>query len=134
MYTYAVLNLTVKQVIHESEKWQHKKAWAPRYSDRGSQKFKHFARKFIKGPLVKERALLRLRIWIWEYKQKANFEIHLPPKSCHNFTLWCKDGHTWSIVITYLKSVSKLYANNSSPDIETTWNYATGTLTSWKGC
>ena len=25
--------------------------------------------------------------------------LHLPPKSCHNFTSWFKEGHSWNIVV-----------------------------------
>ena len=88
----------------------------------------------------------RERCWGYESifvntSRKANFEIHLPSKSCCNFTQWFKEGHSWSIVIPSLKSVSKLNANTSSPELywstrpnqRPIWKYATVTLTPWKG-
>ena len=74
----------------------------------------HFAEKFRRGPWVQVRALLALLIDLLEYTRKANLAIHLPPKSCCNFTLQFKVGSSWSIVITELKSVLKLHANTSS--------------------
>ena len=43
--------------------------------------------------------------------------LHFSPKSCRNFTQWFGEGRSWSIVITQLRSVSRLHANTSSPDV-----------------
>ena len=42
--------------------------------------------------------------------------LHLPPKTCYNFTQWFKERHNWSITVTQLRSVSR-HANTSSPGI-----------------
>ena len=36
---------------------------------------------------------------------------HLLLKSCHKFTLWFKEGCSWGIVVTKLRSKSRLHAN-----------------------
>ena len=79
----------------------------------GILKFTYFARKFRRGPRVQERVLLALRI-----NENTSKKLpHLPPKSCCNFTQWFKEGCNWSIAVTYLRLVSKLHANTSSPGV-----------------
>ena len=56
-------------------------ATAARYSARDLEKFCiFFPGKFSRVPWVKERELLALHICLWEYTQKANFEIQFPLK------------------------------------------------------
>ena len=46
----------------------------------------------------------------------AYLSMRMHPKSCHKFTQWLIEGRSWSIVVTQLRSVSKLHANTLSPD------------------
>ena len=52
----------------------------------GTQKCTHFAEKFSNGARVQDGVLPGLRIYLCDYTQRANFEIHLPTKSYCNFT------------------------------------------------
>ena len=43
--------------------------------------------------------------------------LRIHSKSCRNFTQWFREGRSWSIAVTQLRSVSRLHANTSSPDV-----------------
>ena len=49
---------------------------------KGLKKNYVFCQKTQWGPWVQDRALLGLRICLWEYIWKANFEIYFPPQIC----------------------------------------------------
>ena len=88
---------------------------------------------------VQKRVLLGLRIYVWEYTQKV---AAFSPKKLLQIYLVVKERCSCSIVVTYLRLVSRLHANTSSLTYiqrndwtcGPIWNYATATLTSWKGC
>ena len=58
-----------------------------------------------------ERALLGLCI----YENAPPKLLHLPPKSCHIFNKWFKEGRNLSIAGTKLRSLLRLHASTSSP-------------------
>ena len=71
-YTYIVLKLRVKQVTYESNiQWQYKKAKAERKLARDIRniilEIYALCWKFRRGPRVQERALLGLRIYLWDF-------------------------------------------------------------------
>ena len=72
------------------------------------------------SPENSEEGLGSRRECCWHY---VSMRIHpkscriFPPKSCCNFTQWFKEGRNWSIAVTYLRLVSKLHANTSSPGV-----------------
>ena len=80
----------------------------------------------------------RCRGYVSIYKNIPKKFLHLSPKSCGNFTQWFKEGHSWSIVVTQLRLVSRLhvtlqalmYTEGNDRTSRPIWNYATGTLTS----
>ena len=104
-----------------------------------SQQYWKFMQKSANG-LRSRKELLGLCIYIWEYSQKV--AAHLSPKICHNFTYWLKEGSSWSIVVTVkvrvvaacstLQALAYIEGNDWTGG--SIWNYATRTLTSWKGC
>ena len=57
--------------------------------------------------------------WVQDYlfENTTKKLLHLSPKSCRNFTQWFREGRSWSIAVTQLRSVSRLHANTSSPDV-----------------
>ena len=69
------------------------------------------AGKISLGLRAQEKALLGLCICLYLYTQKTHFKIYLSPKSFCNYTVCFKEGFSWSIVITQLKSVLKLHFN-----------------------
>ena len=73
-----------------------------------------------KRPKWKENQLgiLKIYAFCWKIQQRTPGPgEHLPHKSCCNFTYWFMEVCSWSIVVTWLRLVSRLYANTSSPDI-----------------
>ena len=90
VHIYSV-KLTVKQV-NKSLYDDNTKRLKPQDTQLEISKIYAYTRKF------RERTL-GLRICLWEYTQKANFEIHLPPKSFRNFTKWFKEGRSCTMVI-----------------------------------
>ena len=147
MCAYAVLKLKPKQLIHVN-------IWVYAMTAQKGQGCKilslgtHiFTENLARGiGFTRELCWGYLSIFV-NTSRKASFEIHLPsmefitPWSYCNFTWWFKEGRSCSIVIPSLKSLSKLHTNTSSSDLYwrkrpnrwPIWNYATRTLTPWKG-
>ena len=67
---------------------------------------------------------------------------HLLPKSICNFTLWFKEGRSWSnsnpiVKVSVLTLQALTYIEGNDRTGGPIWNYVTGTLTtltSWEGC
>ena len=59
--------------------------------------FTHFA-----GNLQEGHGSRREHCWdyVSVFENTSKKLLHLSPKSCHNFTKWFREGHSWSIVIT----------------------------------
>ena len=75
------------------------------------REFKHFAGNSSKG-LGSRRERCQSQVSIFENIPKKL--PHLSPKSYRNFTQWFRERHSWSIVVTQLRSVSRLHVNTSS--------------------
>ena len=101
--TFRLLKVRVKQVLYEPKIfWQHKKAKAERKSASDLKNWRILSDNLPKG-LGSRRALLGL----------LSMRIH-PEMLPH---LSRKRWRSWIIVVTWLRSVSTLHANNSSPEV-----------------
>ena len=117
------------------------KAKVERKSARDIKNLRILPKKFSRRPQAQERAL---HGYVSIYENTPKKLPHLPSRSWNNFSWWFKKGHNWGIVrVTQLRLVLRLHANTSCPDVYwrkrpnwrgPIWNYATGTLTFWKGC
>ena len=55
-------------------------------------------------------SLLGLCIRLWEYTQ--TFPLIVAPT-----LLWFKEGHSWNMVVIWLRSLLRLYTNTSGPNV-----------------
>ena len=99
-----MLKLKVKLTCQSNIQWQRKKVNTARYSAW-----------YLKNLCICLKIQLRLRVQVFKYSPKRL--LHLSSKSCCNFTWWFKEEHSWTIVFTWLRSVSSLHATTSSPNV-----------------
>ena len=115
-FTYTVIKLRVKQVRYESKMSndKNKKAKAEKKSVMDLKNLCLLLENSVEGL-----ASRRQHCWgyISLYENICKKLLHLPTKSCHNFTWWFKEGHSWNIIVTRLWLVLSLHPNTSSPVI-----------------
>ena len=99
-----MLKLKVKLTCESNIQWQHKKVNTARYSAW-----------YLKNLCICQK--IQLRLWVQVFKYLPKRLLHISSKSCCNFTWWFKEGHSWTIVFTWLRSVLSLHATTSSPNV-----------------
>ena len=110
-YIYTVLKLRVKQVTYEPKYNGNTKRPKPKENQLRILKIYGVCQKFSRGPWAQERALLGLCVSLREYTKKI--ATSFSQKLLQLYLVVQRR----SIVVTWLKSVSRLHADTSSPDI-----------------